>query len=58
MRNLSFKQFCDIVKGYRFFNRQGFEIYKYELWNLGIDPKALIINDTIYRRRKRDKTRS
>jgi hypothetical protein len=53
MRNLSFKQFCDKVKGHKFYNKQGSEIYKYELYYLGINPHLLMINETKYIKMKR-----
>jgi len=44
MKNLTFKQFCDIVKGYKFYNLQGSEIFKFELYHKGASPTLLVVN--------------
>lgn len=44
MKKITFRQFCDAVRGYKFYNIQGSEIYKFELYHKGASPMLLITN--------------
>lgn len=38
----TFYEFCTILRGYQIFNKQGFEVTKWELFFRGVDPFVIL----------------
>ena len=51
----TFLEFCKEIRGFKVFNRNGIEIYKWELFYQGINPKKILTNQTKFIIRKIDK---
>lgn len=55
INNYTFFQFCIELRGYDFYQKNGFQIFKYQLFHKRIHPVNLITDNTIYAKRDRIK---
>lgn len=39
--NYSFLEFCNLLRGYRVYKKNGFEIFKYQLYHKGVSVEKL-----------------
>lgn len=53
INNKTFLQFSNELKGWRFFEQSGLEVYKYELFYKGLKPFKLLYGDSRYEKLKR-----
>ena len=47
----TFLEFCKEIRGFKVFNRNGIEIYKWELFYQGINPKKILTNQNCKRKK-------
>lgn len=49
----TFHQFCSRIRGYRVYNKNGFEVYKYQIFFKGIRIDKLMTGNTKYKLKER-----
>ena len=47
--NITFLEFCSIIRGYTIFSNKGKQIFKYQLFYKGISPMELLNNHPKYK---------